>query len=99
MWTFGVISCLELFVYNHLKQVAKSIDRAILPYSFQFCEIMIVKLLSLLLIAALGIAHEGHHETQMPLDYVRFPYQARYPGDNEGIASDLSILTVAYLYV
>lgn len=30
-------------------------------------------------------SHEGHdHDLQMPLDYVRFPYQARYPGDDEG---------------
>lgn len=31
------------------------------------------------------VAHEGHdHDMQMPLDYVKFPYQAAYPGDNEG---------------
>ena len=31
-------------------------------------------------------AHDGHdHDTQMPLDYVKFPYQAAYyPGDNDG---------------
>lgn len=30
-------------------------------------------------------AHDGHdHDTQMPLDYVRFPFQAVYPGDDEG---------------
>ncbi|THH12585.1 hypothetical protein EW146_g7557 [Bondarzewia mesenterica] len=28
--------------------------------------------------------HDHHHENQMPLDYVRFPYQAVYPGDNDG---------------
>lgn len=27
--------------------------------------------------------HDGHdNDDQMPLDYVRFPYQAMYPGDN-----------------
>ena len=36
-------------------------------------------------LAIFAIAHEGHdHDAQMPLDYVRFPYQAKYPGDNEG---------------
>lgn len=31
-------------------------------------------------------AHEDHdHDMQMPLDYVKFPYQAAYyPGDNDG---------------
>lgn len=29
------------------------------------------------------LAHEGHHDDQMPLEYVKFPYQAAYPGDNE----------------
>lgn len=31
-------------------------------------------------------AHDDHdHDMQMPLDYVKFPYQAvYYPGDNEG---------------
>ena len=30
-------------------------------------------------------AHEGHEHDQIPLDYVRFPYQAKlYPGDNDG---------------
>ena len=32
-----------------------------------------------------SLACESHDDSlQMPLDYVRFPYQARYPGDNEG---------------
>lgn len=37
---------------------------------------------------ALTVAHDGHeHELQMPLDYVKFPYQASYyPGDDEGTA-------------
>ncbi|KAI0248279.1 agmatinase [Lactifluus subvellereus] len=26
--------------------------------------------------------HDGHDEDQMPLEYVRYPYQATYPGDN-----------------
>lgn len=32
-------------------------------------------------------AHEDHdHDMQMPLDYVKFPYQAAYyPGDNDGM--------------
>lgn len=39
---------------------------------------------------AVVFAHEhDEHDPQMPLDYVRFPYQAVYPGDNEGHASCL----------
>lgn len=31
-------------------------------------------------------AHDDHdHADQMPLGYVKYPYQAVYPGDNEGI--------------
>jgi hypothetical protein len=33
------------------------------------------------------VGHDGHDEEQMPLDYVRYPYQAAYvayPGDNSG---------------
>lgn len=44
----------------------------------------------LLLLAVVTVAHEHHdHSMQMPLDYVRFPYQAVYPGDNEGSSLDL----------
>ena len=34
-------------------------------------------------------AHDEHeHDMQMPLDYVKFPYQAAYyPGDNEGMTA------------
>ena len=40
------------------------------------------------------IAHDKHeHDTQMPLDYVKYPYQAvYYPGDNEG-SSDFKAVT------
>ena len=33
-------------------------------------------------------AHDDHdHDMQMPLDYVKFPYQAQYyPGDNDGVS-------------
>ena len=40
--------------------------------------------LSLILTTAVVVGHDGHDEVQMPLDYVRFPYQAQYPGDNTG---------------
>ncbi|KAH8979402.1 agmatinase [Lactarius akahatsu] len=49
---------------------------------------MTVKLTLLgLLLLSLGtfcVGHDGHDEDQMPLDYVRYPYQAAaaYPGDN-----------------
>ncbi|KAJ3526795.1 hypothetical protein NM688_g8216 [Phlebia brevispora] len=42
---------------------------------------------SSLILLAVGVAvlaHEHDDDLQMPLDYVRFPYQAAYPGDNEG---------------
>ena len=30
-------------------------------------------------------AHEGHSDSdQMPLGYIKYPYQAMYPGDNTG---------------
>jgi hypothetical protein len=37
-------------------------------------------------LVATAFAHSGHndHADQMPLDYVKYPYQAVYPGDNEG---------------
>lgn len=43
------------------------------------------RLFALVSLAACVIAHDDHeYDTQMPLDYVRFPYQAVYPGDDEG---------------
>lgn len=41
-------------------------------------------------------AHDEHdHDMQMPLDYVKFPYQAvYYPGDNEG----MSLSSTARMY-
>lgn len=30
--------------------------------------------------------HDGHDKDQMPLDYVRYPYQAMYPGDDSGMS-------------
>ena len=45
----------------------------------------IVFSLSMLTAALLVLAHEhDEHDLQMPLDYVRFPYQAAYPGDDTG---------------
>lgn len=41
--------------------------------------------ITLLIGAATTFAHEGHgDDAQMPLDYVKFPYQAQYPGDDTG---------------
>ncbi len=44
------------------------------------------KLLPLLLLSlgTSSLGHDDHEKDQMPLDYVRFPYQATYPGDNSG---------------
>jgi agmatinase len=35
--------------------------------------------------AVVSFAHDGHHEEQIPMNYVKYPYQATYPGDNEGM--------------
>ena len=43
-------------------------------------------------VAVLG--HEHHDGIQMPLDYVRFPYQAMYPGDNDGTARPMSLMMI-----
>lgn len=44
-----------------------------------------IALLAFLTSASLVDSHDGHdHDIQMPMDYVRFPFQATYPGDNEG---------------
>ncbi len=40
------------------------------------------------------IAHEGHEELQMPLEYVRYPYQAHYPGDNDGDLRSISSIAM-----
>jgi len=48
-----------------------------------------MKLLTISLVtiglALSGLAHERDHADQMPLNYVKYPYQATYyPGDNGG---------------
>ncbi|KAI0669145.1 agmatinase [Trametes maxima] len=41
-------------------------------------------------ILGVAVAHEGHdHGLQMPLDFVKYPYQAMYPGDNEVTADSI----------
>lgn len=36
-------------------------------------------------LALASLAHEHDHADQMPLSYVKYPYQATYyPGDNDG---------------
>ncbi|KAG2137563.1 arginase family-domain-containing protein [Suillus bovinus] len=42
-----------------------------------------------LVFAAVGLAHDHHHEDQIPLNYVKYPYQAMYPGDNEVTADSI----------
>ena len=45
----------------------------------------IVRLLFVIAAGLVVLAHDhDEHDLQMPLDYVRFPYQAAYPGDNTG---------------
>ncbi|KIK83436.1 hypothetical protein PAXRUDRAFT_35474 [Paxillus rubicundulus Ve08.2h10] len=36
-----------------------------------------------LVFALIGSAHDDDHSGQIPLGYVKYPYQAVYPGDNE----------------
>ncbi|KAI0051507.1 agmatinase [Auriscalpium vulgare] len=40
-------------------------------------------------LVAVSFGHDDHDELQMPLDYVRYPYQATYPGDNEVTADSI----------
>ena len=40
--------------------------------------------LSLALLVSRVLGHAGHEEDQMPIGYFKYPYQAVYPGDNEG---------------
>ncbi|KAG2042772.1 agmatinase [Suillus americanus] len=42
-----------------------------------------------LVFAAVGLAHDHHHEDQIPLNYVKYPYQAMYPGDDEVTADSI----------
>jgi len=42
------------------------------------------------------VAHD--HSNQMPLDYVKYPYQAVYPGVNEGNVHQADDGLVAHLY-
>ncbi|KAG1857343.1 arginase family-domain-containing protein [Suillus subalutaceus] len=42
-----------------------------------------------LVFAAVGLAHDHHHEDQIPLNYVKYPYQAVYPGDDEVTADSI----------
>jgi agmatinase len=43
---------------------------------------------SCLVLAISSVAHNDDHGLQMPLDYVKYPYQASYyPGDGEGTQS------------
>jgi len=42
------------------------------------------------------VAHD--HSDQMPLDYVKYPYQAVYPGVNEGNVPQADDGLVAHLY-
>ncbi|OAX37236.1 agmatinase [Rhizopogon vinicolor AM-OR11-026] len=42
-----------------------------------------------LVFAGVSFAHDGHHEEQIPMNYVKYPYQAVYPGDNEVTADSI----------
>ena len=48
---------------------------------------MLLAFTTIALLACVVNSHDEHdHDMQMPLDYVKFPYQAvYYPGDNDGL--------------
>ena len=57
-----------------------------------------MQLLTAIICAALVatvLTHDHNDHDQMPLDYVKYPYQAVYPGDNEGIIT-LTMLWCKY---
>ncbi|KAG6381759.1 agmatinase [Boletus reticuloceps] len=43
-----------------------------------------LSVLATTVLVCVAIAHDDHGHEQMPLGYVKYPYQAVYPGDNEG---------------
>ena len=44
------------------------------------------------LLFAFAIGHEHSDDTQMPLGYVKYPYQATYPGDDSGTQVPLFLI-------
>lgn len=55
------------------------------------------------LVAALSahavVAHDDHqHGEQMPIGYFKYPYQAVYPGDNEGKCPDISYRALGFTF-
>ena len=52
------------------------------------------------ILAVTASAHDSHeHVDQMPMNYVKYPYQAVYPGDNEGIASATFLSVTIFIVV
>jgi agmatinase len=52
-----------------------------------------------LFVLSFGMAcagHDDHDEDQIPMGYVRFPYQATYPGDNSGQCALATLLGNAF---
>lgn len=47
-------------------------------YSFVACAVL------LSISVGAHVAHDHDLTDQIPLGYVKYPYQATYPGDNEG---------------
>ena len=47
-------------------------------------------LVPLFAVIAKSVAHEGHHPDQIPLDYVKYPYQATYYPHDDGTSPSLS---------
>lgn len=65
-----------------------SIEQTPVVNTFRTTRRMIFKSKLLpLLVLSLGtssVGHGDHDKDQMPLDYVRFPYEGAYPGDDSG---------------
>ena len=69
---------------------------------FDFCVSMnMISLLfaSCFIVSAIADNCRQHHDMQMPLGYVKYPYQAQYPGDGEGIAHFTSIFLLMCVLV
>ena len=58
-----------------------------LSHTMIFKPTLLGLLVTSLAMPCVGQDDHDHHKDQMPLDYVRFPYQATYPGDNSGRCS------------
>ncbi|KAI0055883.1 agmatinase [Artomyces pyxidatus] len=50
---------------------------------------LLTSLITALTLTRSSFGHDDHDADQIPLDYVRYPYQATYPGDNDVTANSI----------